>query len=114
MNDDTAVVTSEVPAESTELAELRDLAYNMSPEEFAATLPTDEIEAVGGEDCAIELASVSLVISRWVVDHAGAIPTSLDEIANDPMLADLKLWTLNDTTVDPVDGSGCNGPYPIL
>ncbi len=97
-----------VPSDAT-IATL-DIVTESEPldaDEVYATFDRDQIESVGGEACARELATIGAAGEAYVAEQ-GADPADIDELVATGYLADApRLWVLTDGELVPADGSGC-------
>lgn len=86
---------------------------SMTPERYLTEVDEAEIAAVGGRDCAREVAVVALAYARWTLDHRGE-PATLRRLVDDGTLPELERWTIRAATLDPAAGSGCIGPITLI
>lgn len=107
------IVTDDQPATTDELADLAAEIEAMTPEDIVADATDEEIAAVGGPDCAFEVAVVGLAFARFTFDFE-AEPTSLDQLVDEGYLGPLERWTLTDTAMEAVPGTPCIGPFELL
>jgi len=78
-----------------------------STEEMFADLTADDIAAMGGEDCALELAAILSGVDRFLAEQ-GREPDSLDELdASGYLEQPVTLWEVTDEALVPAAGSGC-------
>lgn len=81
-----------------------------SVDEVLAGLSADEIEAIGGPDCARELAEIYAAGERLVA-QTGEAPEDLDDLVDAGALSDRpELWVFTDDDLAPAEGSGCAAP----
>jgi hypothetical protein len=86
----------------------------LTPDDILDSATAAEIDQVGGKDCAYEVAVVGLAYSRWSFDRQ-AEPESMTVLVTDGYLPEgLALWTLGDTSLEAIDGSGCIGPVVLI
>ena len=77
-------------------------------EEFLATWSDEQIDGVGGIECATELSAILTAAPRFA-DEQGIDPDGLDELVDAGYLTRMpELWTLSDDDeLVPTDGSPC-------
>ena len=91
---------------STELAA-------MTPESVVAGATEAQIAEVGGRDCALEVAAVSIAFGHWAIAH-DAEPTSIRQLLDEGSLQPLALWKPSGMILEPSSGSHCLGPIDLL
>jgi hypothetical protein len=81
-----------------------------SPEDVLVGFSAEQISAVGGLDCARELAEIFSAGERFIA-ASGAEPQDFQDFIDAGVLDELpKLWTTNGDALVPVEGSGCVAP----
>lgn len=79
----------------------------LTADELYATFDPADIDAVGGEACARELASIIAAAESFLAERR-AEPSGLDELVAAGYLdATPEMWQLVDAELQPVEGSGC-------
>jgi hypothetical protein len=97
---------SDVAAE-TEAPEIVTSTSIPSIDEVLAALSDEEVEALGGPDCAREVAQIYAAGERFVAE-TGEAPDDLDALVDGGYLAARpELWTFVDGELVPADGSDC-------
>jgi hypothetical protein len=78
-----------------------------SADELFAGFTAEQIAAVGGEQCARELAAIISGAETYAVE-IGSDPDGLQQLVEARYLDTLPtLWVVTDDVLTPVDGSGC-------
>ena len=81
----------------------------LDADEYYATLGPEQIDSVGGEACARELASIVAAAERYVVEQ-GAEPLAIGDLVDSGYLESTpELWMLDQDELVATDGSGCVG-----
>jgi hypothetical protein len=76
-------------------------------DEVLTQMGDDQIAAMGGVECATEVALIFAAAQRYS-DELGSAPESLDDLYDSGMLeTELVLWVGDDLFIHPVEGSGC-------
>lgn len=76
-------------------------------DEIVATWSDDQIDGVGGTECAAELAEILAAAPRYA-EERGVDPEGLADLVDTGYLAELpRLWTVTDDELVPADGSPC-------
>jgi hypothetical protein len=79
----------------------------LGADELYATFDQNQIESVGGEACARELAAIIAAAETFLAERA-AEPADIDElVASGYLAATPELWALVDAQLVPTDDSGC-------
>ena len=79
----------------------------LSADELLAQMTDAQIDAVGGRDCALELARIFSAAERYVAD-LGSEPTDFDDLVAAGFLdAPPTLWHADGDRLAPAAGSGC-------
>mgnify|MGYP001822209780 FL=1 len=79
----------------------------LSADDIYATFSDTQIAAVGGVECATELAEIFSGAERYLAE-TGTEPADLPQLATTGYLDELpKRWQLADDELVPIDGSGC-------
>jgi hypothetical protein len=107
------IVTSTEPVDATDLGALTQQVESMTADDILATVSPEEIAAVGGPECAYEVAEVGLAVSRWLLRNSDE-PVSLRQLLDSGDLGPLELWTVTDDSLEAVPGTPCIGPLPIV
>lgn len=95
---DTTVATLDIVTETERL----------EADDVYATFDQDQIESVGGEACARELATIVAAAETYVTEQ-GTDPADIDALVAGGYLADTPtLWVLADDELVPTDASGCS------
>ena len=88
-----AIVTSTLP--------------NLTADEVLASFSQEQIDQIGGTECATELAEIFAAGERYVAEQAGE-PQGLQDLVDAGYLAELPtLWQADGDELTPTDGSGC-------
>jgi hypothetical protein len=98
----------------TDRDELGEQLASITPDDVLAGLTTAEIDAVGGPECAREVAQVTIAYQRWRYDHADTDPETMRRLADEGYVGPLELWEVGDTALVAADGSPCLGPIEVL
>ncbi|MAT04348.1 MAG: hypothetical protein CL424_04810 [Acidimicrobiaceae bacterium] len=96
------------PAEVTPIDDIvTSTIASPTAEEFLASWSDEQIDGVGGIECATELSAILTAAPRFA-DEQGADPDGLDELVDAGYLAETpELWTVTDDELVPADGSPC-------
>lgn len=79
----------------------------LAADELYATFTPDQIDSIGGESCARELAAIIAAAETFLVERS-AEPADLDDlVATGYLAAPPELWQFADEELLPADGSGC-------
>jgi hypothetical protein len=79
----------------------------LTADEIFADLTADDIAAMGGEACALQLATIFSGVDRFLAEQ-GRQPGSLDELdASGYLERPVTLWEVTDEALVPAEGSGC-------
>lgn len=82
----------------------------VSPEQILAGMSADQIDIVGGVDCARELVSILAASEEYVAEQQ-AEPTGFDDLVDGGYLDEPPTrWALDGDRFIAADGSGCVGP----
>ena len=96
--DETPVATLDIVTETEPL----------DADELYATFDQDQIDSVGGEACARELAAIIAAAETFLAERA-AEPADIDElVATGYLAAPPELWQLVGAELLPTDDGGCN------
>ena len=78
-----------------------------SADELYSGYTPDQIAAVGGPECARELAVIFAGVDRFITEQ-GTEPGTFADLETGGYFADqITLWQVVDDTLVPADGSGC-------
>ena len=98
----------DVPADIPEAEIVTSTEPLLMPEEVFAGFTAEQIESVGGTDCARELAALFSAGERYSAQTGDTDPDGFQAFIDAGVLDQLPvLWTTDGTDLLPVDGSGC-------
>jgi hypothetical protein len=81
---------------------------SLTADEVLATFSPEQIEQVGGAECAAELAAIFAAGEQYVAEQPGD-PEGLQDLVDAGYLPELPaLWEADADQLLPADGSGCN------
>lgn len=111
------IVDGEVVAENPACGEvpavtpIDDIVTSSAPlptaDEILAGWTDEQIDGIGGTDCATELSAILAAAPRFAQEQ-GADPDGLADLVDAGYLAEPpKLWTVADDELAPADGSAC-------
>jgi len=79
----------------------------LSPEQMLAQMSDEQVAALGGGDCARQLALIITAAERFVADR-GTEPLAIADLTDAGYIAEpITLWQVVDEQLVGVDGSGC-------
>lgn len=96
-----------VPATTVEIVTSTEPEGAASADELYSGYTPDQIAAVGGPECARELAVIFAGVDRFITEQ-GTEPGTFADLETGGYFADqITLWQVVDDTLVPADGSGC-------
>ena len=112
------IVDGEIVAENPacgsvpEVTPLDDIVTSTAPlptaDEILATWSDDQIDGVGGTECAAELAAILAAAPRYA-EERGVDPAGLADLVDAGYLTEQpRLWTVTDDELVPTDDSPCS------
>jgi hypothetical protein len=96
------------PAPTTTVLDIvTDTEPAFTADELYATFSPEQITAIGGEQCARELAEIYAAGDRFVTERGDGPETMADLVDAGLLEREPELWTVVDDELVGVDGSGC-------